>query len=95
MVQVVTYDASPAAGAAPSCIQNTWTFFQSLMAARNDKAWWGVVSEAFNTCRPLTSSADVEDLAYWVQLLPSYLRRAPGGARPCLRRVSRSEAFAR
>ena len=68
MVQVVTYDASRAAGAAPSCIQNTWTFFQSLMAARNDKAWWGVVSEAFNTCQPLASGADVENLAYWVQV---------------------------
>ncbi len=67
-VQVVTYDASPIAGAAPACIQNTWTFFQSLMASRNDKAWWGVVSEAFNTCQPLTSSNDVEDLAYWVQV---------------------------
>ncbi len=72
-MQVVTYDASPAAGAAPSCIQNTWTFFQSLMAARNDKAWWGVVSEAFNTCQPLTSSAQVDDLAYWVQAWPNKL----------------------
>ena len=66
--QVVTYDASPAAGAEPACIQNTWTFFQSLMASRNDKAWWGVVSDAFNTCQPLTSSSDVEDLGYWVQV---------------------------
>ena len=67
-MQVVTYDASPAAGAAPACIQNTWTFFQSVMASREDAAWRAVVSGAFGTCRPLQSSAEVEDLAYWVQV---------------------------
>ena len=73
LAHVVTYDASPAAGAAPGCIQNTWTFFQSLMASRDDRAWWGVVSEAFNTCEPLTSSGQVEDLAYWVQVMLAVL----------------------
>ena len=67
-MQVVTYDASPAAGAAPACIQNTWTFFQSVMASREDEAWRAVVSDAFGTCRPLQSSGEVEDLAYWVQV---------------------------
>ena len=67
-MQVVTYDASPAAGAAPACIQNTWTFFQSVMASREDEAWRAVVSNAFGTCQPLRSSAEVEDLAYWVQV---------------------------
>ncbi|CAK0782805.1 hypothetical protein CVIRNUC_006000 [Coccomyxa viridis] len=65
--EVVTYDASPAAGAAPACIQNTWTFFQSVMASREDAAWRAMVSDAFGTCRPLQGSAEVEDLAYWVQ----------------------------
>ena len=67
-MQVVTYDASPAAGAAPACIQNTWTVFQSVMASREDEAWRAIVSDAFGTCRPLQSSAEVEDLAYWVQV---------------------------
>lgn len=66
---MVTYDASPAAGASPHCIQNTWTFFQSLMASREDEAWRAVVSDAFATCQPLTSSSEVEDLAYWVQVV--------------------------
>ena len=73
-VQVVTYDASPAAGAAPACIQNTWTFFQSVMASREDEAWRAVVSDAFGTCRPLQSSAEVEELAYWVQVRRSAKR---------------------
>ena len=74
VLQVVTYDASPAAGASAHCIQNVWTFFQSLMASREDRAWRSVVSDAFATCQPLSSSAEVEDLAYWVQVMPISLQ---------------------
>jgi len=74
VLQMVTYDASPAAGASEHCIQNVWTFFQSLMASREDQAWRSVVSDAFATCQPLSSSAEVEDLAYWVQVMPNSLQ---------------------
>lgn len=65
---MVTYDASPEAGAAEHCRSNTHSFFELLLGSKEDEGLWEEVTEAFKLCRAPQSAKDVENIAYWVQV---------------------------
>jgi hypothetical protein len=65
---VVTYDASPEAGAAEHCRSNTRKFFELLLGSKEDEGLWDEVTDVFKLCKAPQSAQDVENVAYWVQV---------------------------
>ena len=65
--QVVTYDASPDAGAAENCRNNTHRLFKLLLSGGDGAPFRKQVAQAFALCGVPESAADLEKVAYWVQ----------------------------
>ena len=68
MWQVVTYDASPEAGAAKYCRRNTRRLFDILLTAQPGLRHAQEVAYAFGLCAVPRTGADYEQLAYWIQV---------------------------
>jgi hypothetical protein len=66
--QVVTYDASPEAGAAEHCRANVHSFFQTVLAKKESSSFWRQLAEVFGLCQAPESATDVENVAYWIQV---------------------------
>lgn len=66
----MTYDASPAAGAAEHCRSNTRSFFELLLGNKGDEDLWEEVTDVFGLCKAPQGAEDVERIAYWVQVPP-------------------------
>ena len=66
-LQVVTYDASPEAGAAEHCRNNTHRLFELLLSRGDEEAFQEQVAQAFGLCSIPGSAADLEKVAYWIQ----------------------------
>jgi lysosomal Pro-X carboxypeptidase len=65
---VVTKDATPAAGAAADCVDNTRGAFKQLLEAGGSAEGRSMLQSAFGLCEPLSSEEDVKRLAYWAQV---------------------------
>ena len=65
---VVTRDATPAAGAAPDCVDNTRQAFRNLFETGASPEGRSQLQATFRLCDPLSSEQDVEQLAYWAQV---------------------------
>ncbi|OQS01398.1 lysosomal Pro-X carboxypeptidase [Achlya hypogyna] len=61
--QIVTRDATPVAGAAPSCEANVRATWPLLFAAAQTAAGRAELSEIFRVCRPLATAGDADALA--------------------------------
>eukprot|EP01147_Barroeca_monosierra_P010777 gene10777-2862_t len=61
--QVVTYDASPAAGAAPVCIKNIRNAWQTLFSYAKTETGRTKLTSIFRTCAPIASQSDTWRLA--------------------------------
>ncbi|EQC34365.1 hypothetical protein SDRG_08136 [Saprolegnia diclina VS20] len=61
--QVVTHDATPAAGAAPTCEANVRASWPLLFATAQTETGRRQLGEIFRLCRPLQTAADAETLA--------------------------------
>ncbi len=68
-MQVVTYDASPEAGAAEHCRKNVHSFFQAMLANKGRQPFWQQLSDVFQLCQAPESGQDVENVAYWLQVI--------------------------
>jgi lysosomal Pro-X carboxypeptidase len=66
--EVVTRDATPAAGAAPDCVENTREAFRQLFAAGQSPSGRAGLAATFKLCEPLQDEGDVLQLAYWAQV---------------------------
>ena len=66
--QVVTYDASPEAGAAKHCRRNTRRLFDILLTPQPGLRQAQEVANAFSLCAVPRTGADYEQLAYWIQV---------------------------
>lgn len=65
---VVTRDATPAAGAAPDCVDNTREAFKQLFAAGASPEGRQQLQDTFKLCDPLQDEEAVTQLAYWAQV---------------------------
>jgi hypothetical protein len=65
---VVTRDASPAAGAAPDCVDNTREAFRQLFDAGGSAEGRQQLQATFRLCDALEDEAGVLQLAYWAQV---------------------------
>ncbi len=72
---VVTRDASPAAGAAPACVDNLRAAWRELFARARSDAGRSELSGIFRLCgdSALSSEDDALSLAYWLQSAFDYL----------------------
>lgn len=66
--QVVTKDATAAAGAAADCADNVRKGFKQLFAAGNTAEGRQQLQEKCRLCDPIADDTAVETLAYWVQV---------------------------
>lgn len=66
-MQVVTYDASPAAGAAEHCADNVRRAFGAIFELGETSEGRRQLADAFQLCDTL-DSADLEALAFWLQV---------------------------
>jgi lysosomal Pro-X carboxypeptidase len=65
---VVTRDATPAAGAAPDCVDNTREAFRQLFEAGASAEGRQQLQGTFTLCDPLKDEDAVKQLAYWAQV---------------------------
>lgn len=65
---MVTYDASPEAGAAEHCRANVHSFFQTILSKKESPSFWQQLADVFGLCQAPESATDVENVAYWVQV---------------------------
>jgi hypothetical protein len=65
---VVTRDATPAAGAAPDCVRNTREAFRQLFEAGTSPEGRQRLQGTFRLCDPLEDEEAVKQLAYWAQV---------------------------
>lgn len=65
---VVTRDASPAAGSAPDCVANVRQAFAQLFAAGSSPEGRSQLQQTFRLCEPLQNEQNVTTLAYWAQV---------------------------
>lgn len=65
---VVTKDATPAAGAAADCVDNTREAFKQLFEAGGSTEGRSMLQATFRLCEPLNSEEDAKRLAYWAQV---------------------------
>lgn len=72
-LQVVTFDASAAAGAAPACAGNVRAAFKALFGLGRSAVGRGQLQELFRLCDALDGEEDVKTLAYWAQVCDVYL----------------------
>ena len=66
--QVVTYDASPAAGASEHCRENTRRLFEALLDSGKGLDWGHEVADAFGLCSAPETAAELEQVALWIQV---------------------------
>lgn len=64
--QVVTRDATPAAGSTPDCAQKVTSAFAALWSNANTAPGLARLSSTFGLCTPLATPADVNALAFFL-----------------------------
>ncbi|EDQ86101.1 uncharacterized protein MONBRDRAFT_33933 [Monosiga brevicollis MX1] len=64
--QVVTRDATPAAGAPAACADNVRNSFVTLFKTGASESGRAHLSDLFRLCKPLGSTSDVQALAMWI-----------------------------
>ena len=68
MLQVVTRDATPAAGSAADCVDNVRDAFKQLFDAGSSPAGRSRLQQTFKLCDAVTDEQQVLQLAYWAQV---------------------------
>ncbi len=68
LVQRVTWDATPEAGAAEGCADNTCRTFDVVFEKGKSDDGRAELQQAFQLCDPLEGEEDVTALAYWIQV---------------------------
>lgn len=67
-LQVVTRDATPAAGSAPDCVDNVRGAFKQLFATGSSPQGRSQLQQTFKLCDALPDEQQVLQLAYWAQV---------------------------
>jgi len=67
-LQVVTRDATPAAGSAPDCVDNVRGAFKQLFASGSSPQGRSQLQQTFKLCDALSDEQQVLQLAFWAQV---------------------------
>ena len=68
-MQVVTFDATPAAGAHMDCVTKTRAAFAEVLEEGRSSNGRARLAQTFGLCQVPEDEAGTEDLAYWLQVI--------------------------